>query len=104
MAPDPTLDPTTFSLILRMQKIFPYFSLITLAHRKIKFFAKILCQNFILQALFQSAQNIYAKREGSGSVPLTNGSGSRRLKIMKFRIRIPNSAEEERSLHCRATD
>ncbi len=34
--------------------------------------------NFILQALFQSAQHLYEKREGSGSgpVPLTNGSGS----------------------------
>jgi hypothetical protein len=28
------------------------------------------------QALFQSAQHIYEKREGSGSVPLNNGSGS----------------------------
>ncbi len=33
---------------------------------------------FILQALFQSAQLVYEKREGpgSGSVPLTNGYGS----------------------------
>jgi hypothetical protein len=43
---------------------------------KIKFFAKILCSNFILQALFQSTQHIYEKREGSGSVSLTNGYGS----------------------------
>jgi hypothetical protein len=28
---------------------------------KIKFFAKILCSNFILQALFQSAENLYEK-------------------------------------------
>jgi hypothetical protein len=40
---------------------------------------------FILQALFQSAQHLYEKREGSGSIPLTNGSG--RLKNM----RIPNT-------------
>ncbi len=31
-----------------------------------------------LQALFQSAQHIYEKKEGSGSVHLTNGSGSGR--------------------------
>ncbi len=29
-----------------------------------------------MQALFQSPQHLYEKREGSGSVPLTNGSGS----------------------------
>jgi hypothetical protein len=34
---------------------------------KIKFFAKILCLNFILQALFQSAQHLYEKREGKFS-------------------------------------
>jgi hypothetical protein len=41
-----------------------------------------------LQALFQSAQHINEKREGSGSVPLTNGSGSasRRPKNMRMRI------------------
>jgi hypothetical protein len=33
-------------------------------------------QIFILQALFQSSQHLYEKREGSGSVPLTNGSES----------------------------
>jgi hypothetical protein len=31
-----------------------------------------------MQALFQFSQHLYEKREGSGSVPLTNGSGSRR--------------------------
>jgi hypothetical protein len=40
----------------------------------------------MLQAFFQSAQNLYEKR-GSGSVPLTNGSGSGRPKI----IRIPDT-------------
>ena len=39
---------------------------------------------FILQALFQSAQHLNEKREGSGSgagsIPLTNESGSGRLK------------------------
>ncbi len=46
--------------------------------------------NFILQVLFQSAQHIYEKREGSGSgaVPLTNGSGRHK----NIRIRIPNTA------------
>ncbi len=51
--------------------------------------------NFILQALFQSAQHIYKKREGSGarSVPLTNGSESGRPKNMRIlRIRIPNTS------------
>ncbi len=58
---------------------------------KILFFAKILYWNFILQPLFRSAQHIYEKREGSGSgsVPLTSGSGSRRPK----NIRIPNTSQ-----------
>jgi hypothetical protein len=46
--------------------------------------------NFILQALFQSAHHLYEKREGFGSIPLTNGSGSGRPKNML--IRIPNTA------------
>ncbi len=48
---------------------------------------------FYLQALFQSAQHLYEKRErsgtGSGSIPLTKGSGSGRPKNMQ--IRIPNT-------------
>jgi hypothetical protein len=49
-----------------------------------------------LQALFQSAQHIYEKREGSGagSVPLTYGSRSgrpKKLRILRIRIRIPNT-------------
>ncbi len=49
---------------------------------KILIIAKIWCKNFILQALFQSAQHLYEKREGSGSgsgsgsIHLTNGSWS----------------------------
>ncbi len=50
---------------------------------KIVFLQKILCKNFILQALFQSAQ-------GSVSIYLTKGSGSGMPKNM--RIRIPNTA------------
>ncbi len=47
----------------------------------------------MLQALAQSAQHIYEKKEGSGSgsVPLTNGSGSGRPQNM--RIRIPNTSK-----------
>ncbi len=51
---------------------------------KIQLFAKKIFYNFILQALFQSAQHVYENREGSGSgagsgsIPLSlnNGSGS----------------------------
>ncbi len=51
--------------------------------------------NPIIQALFQSAQQLYEKRERSGSVPLTNGSasGSWRPKNMRILlIRIPSTA------------
>ncbi len=36
-----------------------------------------MCENFILQALFQSAQHFHEKRKesGSGCIPLNNGSG-----------------------------
>ncbi len=45
---------------------------------KIYFIANLLCKNFILQALFQSAQPISEKRvgSGSGSLPLSKGSGT----------------------------
>ena len=44
--------------------------------------------NPILQAFFQSAQQLNEKKEGSGSRsgPLTNGSGSWRTKNMRIRI------------------
>jgi hypothetical protein len=45
---------------------------------KLNFYAKI---NFALQfyfaSSFQSAQHLYEKSEGSGSIPLINGSGIR---------------------------
>ncbi len=44
-----------------------------------------------MQALFQSAQHICEKREGSGSVSLRNGTGSGRPKNMRIRFRIPNT-------------
>jgi hypothetical protein len=41
--------------------------------------------NFILQAVFLSDQHLYEKREGSGFVPLTNGTGSPKnmIRILK---------------------
>ncbi len=55
-----------------------------------------------MQAIFQSAHHIYEKMEGyearSGSAPLTNRSGSRRPKNMRFwiqfQIRIPNTGSK----------
>jgi hypothetical protein len=41
----------------------------------------------MFQALFQSAQHLYEKREGSGSLPLTNGS----VRPKSMRIRILNT-------------
>ncbi len=52
-----------------------------LQSKKVNFLLKLLCSNVILQALFQSARHIYEKREGSGSVPLTNGFGSPTLAV-----------------------
>jgi hypothetical protein len=52
---------------------------------------KFYVKNFILHAVFQSAQHLYEKRKGSGSVPLTNGSGwLKNMRILLFRI--PNTA------------
>jgi hypothetical protein len=74
------------SVTLRMQKM-SYFFLITYpqAHY-LQFKSSALKINlvlkFYLQALFQSAQHLYEKREGSGSVLQTNGSGSGRRKKM----------------------
>ena len=48
-----------------------------------------------MQALFQSTQHLYEKREGSGSIPLTNGSGSGRPKNIRIPwIRIPNTYDQ----------
>jgi hypothetical protein len=67
--PDPTPDPTPFFSDLRMEKnnFFHIFSfnfptVILFSVLKISFFAQILCLNFILTALFQSAQHIYEKK------------------------------------------
>ncbi len=61
---------------------------------KLNFWLKIFCKNFILQAIFQSAQHLYEKKDGSGSVPLSNGSesGSWRPKNIRIQIRIPSTA------------
>ncbi len=91
--PDLTSDPTPlFSDFKDAKKLFFLcnFFLITYPQayylQSYKIFAEILCKNFILQALFQSAQHLYEKREGSRS--LTNGSG----RPKNMRIRIPNTA------------
>jgi hypothetical protein len=61
-----------------------------------KFFAKILCSNFSLQALFQLfSEKGEGSGSGSGSVHHTNGSGSGRPKNMRIRIRIPNTAHKK---------
>jgi hypothetical protein len=74
MDPDPAPDPTPFfsdfkDAKKKFSRIFSYclpsgtlFSVL-----KIYFFAKILCYNFILQALCQCAQHLYEKRKGSGA-------------------------------------
>jgi hypothetical protein len=76
-----------------------FFFLLTRRHiifslKNIYFLLKFCVKKFILQALFQSAQHLYEKREGSrsgaGSVPLANGSGSGRPK--NIRIWIPKTA------------
>ncbi len=86
--PDPTPDP-----------FFHIFFLITCPHahhlqsKKLNFLLKFVLK-FNFAGLFQFAQHIYEKREGSGSgsAPLTNGSGSGRPKSMRLlRIRIPNN-------------
>jgi hypothetical protein len=80
--PDPTPDPAPFFIDFKdAKKKISYFFLITcsqahhLQSKKFNFLLKILCLNVILQALFQFAQHINEKREGSGagsgSVPLT---------------------------------
>jgi hypothetical protein len=69
MDPDPTPDPISLLIDFKDAK-------------NIIFLNTFFCLNVILQSLFQFAQHIYEKREGSGagSATLTNGSGSGRPK------------------------
>jgi hypothetical protein len=108
--PYPAPDPTPFFIEFQDAKKKSDFFLITcpqvhhLKSNKLNFLLKFSVKiKVILQALFQSAQHIYEKREGSGarSAPLTNGSGSGRPKNMRilrvrirFRIRIPSTARK----------
>ncbi len=56
------------------------------------FLLKLCVKIYIVQALYQSAQHLYEKKEGSGSAPLTNESESGRPKNMRIlRIRILNT-------------
>jgi hypothetical protein len=76
--PDPTLDPDSVTLMKRKKKFifFPYnLNKDTFKSAKFNFLLKLCVKILpgILQALFQSAQNLYEKREGSGS---GSGSGS----------------------------
>ncbi len=101
--PDPIPDPTSFFIWFEgcKKKNFIFFSynFSTGYHLQSKK-SNFLRKNF-LRPLFQSAQHIFEKREGSGSgfrsgagsAPLTNESrsGSRRSKNMRLRNRIPNT-------------
>ncbi len=82
MESDPALDPTPFYSDFKNAKIYFFLTNYPQAH-----------YNFILHALFQTAQHLYEKREGSragsGFGPLTNGFGSGRPQNM--RIWIPNT-------------
>jgi hypothetical protein len=86
MGPNPTpFFSARLSLIeFRIKNILIHeisFKIVKLPYVKIKFLARqILYLNLILQVLFQSDQRLYEKKEGSGSVYLTNGSGSERPK------------------------
>jgi hypothetical protein len=71
MDPDP--DTTLSSVIIRMKKTYNLSTGTLSSVLKIKFFAKILCLTFILQALFKYAQHIYEKWEGSRA---GSGAGS----------------------------
>jgi hypothetical protein len=95
---DPTPDTTPFfSDVKDANNFFSYFFLITYPQAHLIFSLEKFnfCKNFvlklILQALFQSAQHLYEKKEGSGSVPLTNGS--RKPKNISLRIQIPPSRQ-----------
>jgi hypothetical protein len=108
--PDSTPDPTPFFNNLKDVKkfffIFFSFNLFTGTSSlvfQIKFLLKFCVKILFCQALLQSAQHIYGKKErsgsGSGSVPLTNSSGwpkhMRILRIwIRLRIRIPNTRSQ----------
>ncbi len=89
MDPDPTTEPTPFFSDFKDGKNFllkHFFSLNNMhtgtssSVLEINFLLKFCVKNIVLQALFQSAQHIYEKREGSGAgsgtAPLTNGKTS----------------------------
>jgi hypothetical protein len=65
--------------------------------KKLHLARKFLYSDFILKPLFQPAVDIYEKREGSGSVLVTNRSGSGRPKNIRMRIR--NTALEAAHSH-----
>ncbi len=78
------IDP---NVTVRMQKkLFSYYRRHIFFSLKNLIFAKILCYSFIFLALFESAQHLYEKREGSGagSIPLTNEFGSPARKLFSI--------------------
>ncbi len=88
--PDTTPDPTSFLFFL----FFSYNLRYSQAHYHQSYKLNFLL-SFILKVLLQYSplKHLYEKREGSGSILLTDGTGSWRPKNMQ--IWIPNTANEK---------
>ncbi len=109
---DQTPDPTPFFINFKDAKKIIFFTFFShnvptgtsSSVQKKNFLLKYCVKMLFLQALFQTAQDIFEKREGSpagsGSAPPTIGSGSgsgrpKNIQIrIRFRIRIPNTGSK----------